>query len=56
MSAAIIIGLGIPLIAFTAVTLSDSEFVRIIKELVNILVRTTNYSAEKIFQIIKFYL
>ena len=52
----VVILVGIPLVALTALTLSDTEIVRIVKELIDILARTANYSAEQIVQIIKLYL
>ncbi len=46
---------GIPLIAITAIALCETELVALIKEVVNLLVRTTNYTTEKIVQIIHVY-
>jgi hypothetical protein len=53
MSAIAII--GIPIIAMTALILIETENAGIIKELINILVRTTNYTSDKIIQIIHLY-
>jgi hypothetical protein len=53
MSAIII--LGVPLVIATAVALSETEIVAIIKELITLLVKTTDYTTDKIVQIIRFY-
>jgi hypothetical protein len=50
-----IILVGVPLIVFTAIAICETEIVRIVKELINILVRTTNYDSQKIVQIIHLY-
>ncbi len=53
MSAILIV--GIPLITITAIALCQTELIALIKEVVNLLVRTTNYTTEKILQIIHIY-
>ncbi len=57
MSAILLI--GIPFVGLTVVcttvTLFDTEVVRIIRELINTLVKTTNYRSDKIFKIIHLY-
>ncbi len=42
-------------IAITAIALSDSEFVKAVKELIYMLVKTTSYTSDKIVQIMHFY-
>ena len=42
-------------IVITAITLSDSEFVKAVKELIYMLVKTTNYTSDTIVQIMHFY-
>jgi hypothetical protein len=47
--------IGIPIIAMTVLFLIETEIAGITKELINILVRTTNYTLDKIIQIIHLY-
>ncbi len=53
MSALVLV--GIPLIAITVIALSETEIVRIIKELIDVLIRTTSYTSDKIVQILRLY-
>jgi hypothetical protein len=53
MSAIVLVGL--PLIGFAALLLWETEIGRIVKDLIDLLVRTTTYSSEKIIRIINLY-
>jgi hypothetical protein len=51
----VILGVGLPLIALTAMAMFESEWIAIIKELIQKLVKTTNYATEQIIKIIHLY-
>jgi flagellar motor component MotA len=53
MSALIVV--GATMVVLAAVAASESEVIKIIKEIVNLLVRTTSYTKENIIQIVDLY-
>ena len=51
----IILGVGVPLVVMAALAICEEEFIKIVKELISLLVRTMKYSTDEIVHIIRFY-
>jgi hypothetical protein len=53
---ALILGIGITSVVLAAIAICEDEFIKLAKEMIDLLLRTMSYTSDEIIRIIKFYL